>query len=89
MSEQLDRIEKYLEAQGRQLNTAVADIASVKQTLGGNKSTGAVGLYEDFRDLKKSYYKTKAEVVRMKWTIAGITTSISAIWAGIVTWYNS
>ena len=89
MSDQLDRIEEHLKCQGAKLNTAVADIASVKQTLGGNEQTGQPGLYEDHRNLKTSYYKTKSEVSKLKWIASGIATFISGVWAAIVTWINS
>lgn len=88
MSTQLDRIEEHLKCQGAQLNKAVSDIASVKQTLGGNESTGQKGLYEDYRSLKSDYYKTKAEVSKLKLFVGLIATGISTAIAGITAYFK-
>lgn len=75
MSEQLDRIEKKVD--------------QITMVLGGNEELKQKGLMEDYRETKTMAYKTKADVSKLKWIASGIASVISAVWAAIVTWYNS
>ncbi len=89
LEDKIDKLTELVEAHGEKLDVAVSDIASVKQTMGGNKATGQKGHMDDFRTLKSDYYQTKGEVKKLGWRVSLIPIFISSAIAGMAAWFRS
>jgi len=84
----MDKIEGKIDKLTDLVQDQSEELAKITTVLGGS-GLGDKGLIEQMSELKTSHYKTKADVGKLKWIASGIATFVSAIWAAVVTWYNS
>lgn len=89
LEDKIDRLTELVLSQDEKLDHAVKDIASVKQTMGGNKELGQKGHMEEFQTLKGDYYKTKSEVNKLGWKVSLIPIFISTGIAAMAAWFKS